>query len=80
VAGMGISQPRVLTLPRALKFCPEPYVTVVLTLPVSCLTRIYIQIPMVKGITSDLQTKRIALIHKRLAGIQRHAPLSECAC
>ncbi|KAF8737882.1 hypothetical protein AX14_012256 [Amanita brunnescens Koide BX004] len=34
-------------------------------------------IPMVKGITSDLQTKRVAIIHKRLAGIQRHAPLSD---
>ncbi|PFH49347.1 hypothetical protein AMATHDRAFT_76242 [Amanita thiersii Skay4041] len=33
-------------------------------------------IPMVKGITSDLQTKRISLIHKRLAAVQRHASLS----
>ncbi|KAF9010183.1 cytochrome P450 [Cyathus striatus] len=34
-------------------------------------------IPMVRGVTSDLQTKRIALIHKRLANVQRNAPLSE---
>ncbi|KAF8884914.1 cytochrome P450 [Gymnopilus junonius] len=33
-------------------------------------------IPMVKGVTSDLQTRRIALIHKRLANVQRNAPLS----
>ncbi|KAF9051577.1 cytochrome P450 [Panaeolus papilionaceus] len=33
-------------------------------------------IPMVKGVTSDLQTRRIALIHKRLSNIQRNAPLS----
>ncbi|KAK2464566.1 hypothetical protein APHAL10511_003424 [Amanita phalloides] len=34
-------------------------------------------IPIVKGITSDLQTQRVALIHKRLASIQRHTPLSD---
>ncbi|KAJ7598870.1 cytochrome P450 [Mycena floridula] len=34
-------------------------------------------IPMVPGVTSDLQTKRIALIHKRLAGVQRNESLSE---
>ncbi|PPQ75591.1 hypothetical protein CVT24_010897 [Panaeolus cyanescens] len=33
-------------------------------------------IPMVKGVTSDLQTRRIALIHKRLSNVQRNAPLS----
>ncbi|KAF8629735.1 hypothetical protein AX15_003294 [Amanita polypyramis BW_CC] len=33
-------------------------------------------IPLVKGITSDLQAKRVTLIHKRLAAVQRHAPLS----
>ncbi|PPQ80554.1 hypothetical protein CVT25_001588 [Psilocybe cyanescens] len=33
-------------------------------------------IPMVKGVTSDLQTRRIALIHKRLANVQRNASLS----
>ncbi|TFK73496.1 cytochrome P450 [Pluteus cervinus] len=34
-------------------------------------------IPMVKGVTSDLQSKRIALIHKRLAAVQREASLSQ---
>ncbi|KAJ6543819.1 cytochrome P450 [Mycena sp. CBHHK59/15] len=34
-------------------------------------------IPMVSGVTSGLQTKRITLIHKRLAAVQRNAPLSE---
>lgn len=34
-------------------------------------------IPMVRGVTSDLQTRRIALIHKRLAAIQRNAPLND---
>ncbi|KAG2008396.1 cytochrome P450 [Coprinopsis cinerea AmutBmut pab1-1] len=33
-------------------------------------------IPMVRGVTSDLQTRRIQLIHKRLANAQRNAPLS----
>ncbi|KAF8889672.1 cytochrome P450 [Infundibulicybe gibba] len=33
-------------------------------------------IPMVKGVTSDLQSRRIALIHKRLAAAQRNAPLN----
>ncbi|KAH9478669.1 Cytochrome P450 monooxygenase claM [Psilocybe cubensis] len=33
-------------------------------------------IPMVKGVTSDLQTRRIALIHKRLANVQRNGSLS----
>ncbi|EDR08032.1 uncharacterized protein LACBIDRAFT_297641 [Laccaria bicolor S238N-H82] len=33
-------------------------------------------IPMVRGVTSDLQTKRIQLIHKRLANVQRSASLS----
>ncbi|KAJ3508053.1 hypothetical protein NLJ89_g5964 [Agrocybe chaxingu] len=33
-------------------------------------------IPMVRGVTSDLQTRRIALIHKRLANVQRNLPLS----
>lgn len=31
---------------------------------------------MVKGVTSDLHTKRIAIIHKRLAAVQREAPLT----
>ncbi|KAJ7806928.1 cytochrome P450 [Mycena olivaceomarginata] len=34
-------------------------------------------IPMVRGVTSGLQTKRISTIHKRLAAVQRNAPLSE---
>lgn len=34
-------------------------------------------IPMVRGVTSDLQTRRIHLIHKRLANVQRNGPLSE---
>jgi hypothetical protein len=34
------------------------------------------QIPMVRGVTSDLQTRRISLIHKRLANVQRNLPLS----
>ncbi|KAK0203550.1 cytochrome P450 [Desarmillaria ectypa] len=34
-------------------------------------------IPMVRGVTSDLQTRRVALIHKRLAAIQRNEPLSQ---
>ncbi|KAF8155617.1 cytochrome P450 [Crassisporium funariophilum] len=33
-------------------------------------------IPMVRGVTSNLQTRRIHLIHKRLAKVQRNAPLS----
>ncbi|KIM46876.1 hypothetical protein M413DRAFT_440450, partial [Hebeloma cylindrosporum] len=33
-------------------------------------------IPMVRGVTSDLQTRRIHLIHKRLSNVQRNAPLS----
>ncbi|KAK7462855.1 hypothetical protein VKT23_007431 [Stygiomarasmius scandens] len=33
-------------------------------------------IPMVRGVTSDLQTKRIALIHKRLASVQREENLN----
>ncbi|KAJ8081843.1 hypothetical protein AAF712_004751 [Marasmius tenuissimus] len=33
-------------------------------------------IPMVRGVTSDLQTKRISLIHKRLASAQRNEHLS----
>ncbi|KAF8183163.1 cytochrome P450 [Pholiota molesta] len=33
-------------------------------------------IPMVRGVTSDLQTRRISLIHKRLANVQRNLPLS----
>ncbi|KIJ99908.1 hypothetical protein K443DRAFT_155252 [Laccaria amethystina LaAM-08-1] len=33
-------------------------------------------IPMVRGVTSDLQTRRIQLIHKRLANVQRSASLS----
>ncbi|KAF5389632.1 hypothetical protein D9757_004170 [Collybiopsis confluens] len=33
-------------------------------------------IPMVRGVTSDLQTKRIATIHKRLASVQRNERLS----
>ncbi|KAI3613103.1 cytochrome p450 [Moniliophthora roreri] len=33
-------------------------------------------IPMVRGVTSDLQTKRIALIHKRLASVQKNEQLS----
>lgn len=31
---------------------------------------------MVRGVTSDLQTRRIAAIHKRLVNLQRNAPLS----
>lgn len=34
---------------------------------------------MVRGVTSDLQTKRVALIHKRLAAAQRNAPLNDRA-
>ncbi|KAJ7485453.1 cytochrome P450 [Mycena latifolia] len=33
-------------------------------------------IPMVRGVTSGLQTKRISTIHKRLAAVQKNAPLS----
>ncbi|KJA23068.1 hypothetical protein HYPSUDRAFT_138141 [Hypholoma sublateritium FD-334 SS-4] len=33
-------------------------------------------IPMVRGVTSNLQTGRISLIHKRLANVQRNLPLS----
>ena len=32
---------------------------------------------MVRGVTSDLQTRRIQQIHKRLANVQRHDRLSE---
>jgi sterol 14-demethylase len=35
------------------------------------------QIPMVRGVTSDLQTRRIQQIHKRLANVQRNGPLNE---
>jgi hypothetical protein len=41
------------------------------------LTALFPQIPMVRGVTSDLQSRRIALIHKRLTSIQRDAPLSD---
>ncbi|KAG9313414.1 cytochrome P450 [Chiua virens] len=34
-------------------------------------------IPMVKGVTSDLQTRRIALIHKRLASVQKNEHLQQ---
>ncbi|KAJ7634750.1 cytochrome P450 [Roridomyces roridus] len=34
-------------------------------------------IPMVRGVTSGLQTKRISTIHRRLAAVQKNAPLSE---
>ncbi|KAJ6495285.1 cytochrome P450 [Mycena sanguinolenta] len=34
-------------------------------------------IPMVRGVTSGLQTKRISVIHKRLAAVQKNAPLSD---
>ncbi|KAG6375662.1 hypothetical protein JVT61DRAFT_3234 [Boletus reticuloceps] len=34
-------------------------------------------IPMVKGVTSELQTRRIALIHKRLVSLQRNAHLEQ---
>ncbi|KAJ7754512.1 cytochrome P450 [Mycena metata] len=33
-------------------------------------------IPMVRGVTSGLQTKRISVIHKRLAAVQKNLPLS----
>ena len=33
---------------------------------------------MLRGVTSDLQMRRISLIHKRLASVQRNAPLSSC--
>ncbi|KAF9066807.1 cytochrome P450 [Rhodocollybia butyracea] len=33
-------------------------------------------IPMVRGVTSDLQTRRISLIHKRLAAVQKNEQLS----
>jgi hypothetical protein len=33
-------------------------------------------LPMVRGVTSDLQTKRISLIHKRLAAVQKNEHLS----
>ena len=36
------------------------------------------QIPMLRGVTSDLQMRRIFLIHKRLTNVQRSAPLSSC--
>lgn len=32
---------------------------------------------MVRGVTSDLQVKRISTIHKRLANVQKNAPLSD---
>lgn len=32
---------------------------------------------MVKGVTADLQTRRIALIHKRLATVQKNEPLTD---
>lgn len=32
---------------------------------------------MVRGVTSDLQTRRITLIHKRLAAVQRNEPLNQ---
>lgn len=32
---------------------------------------------MVKGVTSDLQTRRIALIHKRLAAVQKNDHLRQ---
>jgi sterol 14-demethylase len=28
-------------------------------------------------VTSDLQTRRVALIHKRLAAVQKNAPLND---
>lgn len=31
---------------------------------------------MVRGVTSDLQTRRVHLIHKRLSNVQRNVPLS----
>ncbi|KAJ7073527.1 cytochrome P450 [Mycena belliarum] len=34
-------------------------------------------IPMVRGVTSGLQTKRISTIHKRLAAVQKNASLSQ---
>ncbi|KAF7344522.1 Lanosterol 14-alpha demethylase [Mycena sanguinolenta] len=34
-------------------------------------------IPMVRGVTSGLQTKRISVIHKRLAAVQKNVPLSD---
>ncbi|KAG5654445.1 hypothetical protein H0H81_002635 [Sphagnurus paluster] len=34
-------------------------------------------IPMVRGVTSNLQPRRIAMIHKRLAAVQRNAPLND---
>ncbi|KIJ61638.1 hypothetical protein HYDPIDRAFT_96285 [Hydnomerulius pinastri MD-312] len=34
-------------------------------------------IPVVKGVTSDLQTRRIALIHKRLSAVQKNDHLSQ---
>ncbi|KAF8190379.1 cytochrome P450 [Mycena galopus ATCC 62051] len=34
-------------------------------------------IPMVPGVTSGLQTQRISVIHKRLAAVQKNAPLSD---
>jgi hypothetical protein len=36
------------------------------------------QIPIVRGVTSDLQMRRICLIHKRLTSVQRNASLSSC--
>ena len=35
---------------------------------------------MVRGVTSDLQTRKIALIHKRLANVQRNLQLSSRTC
>ncbi|KAF5379198.1 hypothetical protein D9615_005905 [Tricholomella constricta] len=34
-------------------------------------------IPMVRGVTSNLEPRRIAMIHKRLAAAQRNAPLND---
>jgi sterol 14-demethylase len=32
---------------------------------------------MIRGVTSDLQIKKISLIHKRLAAVQKSAPLGD---
>jgi hypothetical protein len=42
------------------------------------LIHIPLKMPMLRGVTSDLQTRRISLIHKRLGAVQRNVPLSNC--
>ena len=39
-----------------------------------------LQIPMVPGVTSNLETRRITLIHKRLVASQTTERLASCEC